>query len=322
MRCTHRGRALAAPALMLVSLLSACSDAPTSPAVSRSPEPRRPLASLGSYTDGSSLTVWDAAGTGYTVIPSLSEIHTTNGYVFVLNASELADAMTAFVAAYEGDRAANALASAPPPRSGCGPVITDCPPEYAYSLPGGAPAPIPYDGVSPLPPPSVGGLLVRRADRVAPAALPTTDFDGAGLQYVGSCADIAGAIYDATLQHRSSRNAVLDVLKGALAVRVAAAYESGLKVSLANIQGLGFKLETAAHEQLSSTTQLNILATLYSAYGCWGGSWGSAGSVGGSYFPPPAPVYKLCHRETWEVSTDGGGSWAPQEVTVCEYYMD
>jgi hypothetical protein len=292
--------------------------------VPRSPSPHRPAASLGSYTDGSSLTIWGYDGIGYTIVPSRSEIYATDGNVFELDASELADAMTAFLAAYEGDRAVNSLASAPPPNIDCRVLIDGCPPEYAYSVPGAGPAPIPGDGGVPLPPPPASGFVVRRADPTTAATLPSlpaADFDAADLQYVG-CSDIAGAIYDATARHRTSRDAVINVLKGALVLRAAVAYETGLKISLGSIQGLSFKLELAAHEQLTSTTQLNILATLYSAYGCWGGAWGTPGSVGGTYFPPVSPVYKTCHTEVWDVSADGGRTWSSRAVQVCEYYMD
>jgi len=318
MRCTHSGRALAAPALTFILLLGACADAPTSPPSPRAPAAPRPQAGLSSYTNGSELTVWDEDGTAYTLRPSLSEIHSSDGTVFELTPSELADAMTAFVAAHEGDQTSNALAAATEPRNGeCAVVPTACL-EYPYDAGGPVPTPVPLDGLSPLPPPGVGGFVARRAE--SGDSLPSADFDADRLQYLGSCVDIANAIYDATLQHRESRGAVLNVLKSAVSLTVATNGFS-LRVKLANFQSLGFRLENAAHYQLTRTTQLNILAGLYGAYGCWYGGWGS-GSVGSSYLVPPPPVYRSCRREMWFISVDGGSTWTQREVQVCEYYMD
>ena len=315
MRCIDAGRARFAPALMTIMLAAACADAPTAPPAARAPSPPRPLASLSSSADASALTIWDEDGTRYTLYPSLSEIHASDGTVFELTATELADAMNAFLAAYEGDQTSNALASPPlPSEPGCGVVLDGCTPEYGYSVGGPGPEPVPDDGTWPTPTPDT--VIVRRVD--PGAATPPSGGEGASY-FVGSCQDIATAIYDANLRHRASRGAVINVLKTAVAVTVAS-NNFDLRIKIANIQGLGFKLETAAHDQLTRTTQLNVLATLYSAYGCWSSSWGSAGTVGGTPVPPPSPLFRNCRKEFWEVYLNG--AYVLREVFVCEYYMD
>lgn len=325
MRSTVTGRALAAPALLLIALAGCADDGPTSPTRARHVPRTAPLASFASAVDAATITVYDDYGVGYTLDPARAEIRSSDGYIFELTASDLANATTAFVGAYEGDRAASTLAAAPPP-----PTSTDC--ELGLSTcdhqwdvsDGGASPFVPEEGAESSTAPSPSGVLIRRSDAGAPgaplAAAPDADLGAAPLYLAGgSCQDIAGAIYDATVNHRATRDGVLNVLKGAAAVTVTSV-SYGIRIRLANIQGLAFKLEVAAHDQLVATTQLNVLATLYASYGCWTGSWGS-GTVGGTSVAAPSTISKVCHTETWEISFDGGNTWSKQEVQVCEYRM-
>ncbi|MFL5580809.1 MAG: hypothetical protein ACJ8AO_10575 [Gemmatimonadaceae bacterium] len=325
MRSTVTGRALAAPALLLIALAGCADDGPTSPTRARRAPPTAPLASFASAVGAGTVTVYDDYGVAYTLDPARAEIRSSDGYIFELTASDLANATTAFVGAYEGDRAAGTLAAAPPPTTStdCELGLSTCDHQWDASDGGGSPF-VPEEGAASSTVPAPSGVLIRRSDAAAPgaplAAAPDADLGAAPLYLAGgSCQDIAGAIYDATAHHRATRDGVLNVLKGAAAVNVTAV-SYGIRIRLANIQGVAFKLEVAAHDQLVATTQLNILATMYASYGCWTGSWGG-GTVGGTSVAAPSIITKVCHSETWEISFDSGNTWNTQEIQVCEYRM-
>lgn len=321
MRCPLTGRTLLASALLSSSLaLAGCADdGPTSPATPRAPRTPVPLASTSSDTDGATVTLWDDYGTGYTLDPVRSEIRVTNGYVIELTSDELADALNAFQAAHESDRAANTFAYAASPTDPyCDLGREMCEWHLDYSLGAPGTAPLPGDGAGVVAPPAAGFVFARAtAGELAPS-LPGPD-GGAGPLYptYWSCADIATAIYDATARHRTTRRNITSVLAGAITLR-ASVQDGQLRFNLASLSGIAWKLELAAYDQVTSSTQLSILASLYNAYGCWGSPWGSAGVNTATMRLTPT-VEKVCHTETWMMHRDGEESYIWVNVQVCEY---
>ena len=137
-----------------------------------------------------------------------------------------------------------------------------------------------------------------------------------------SCLDIANAMYGATLRFRSARDIALHLFRewardlievdpatGAPRFRAPNPAQWGMDLSMASIHLATVQLE------------LNVMATLYRAQGCWTGSW--PGLAGGGFGGGGGVGYSiLCHSETgWEISVDGGASWAALDapVLVCEY---
>lgn len=134
------------------------------------------------------------------------------------------------------------------------------------------------------------------------------------------CVDLAGAIYTATVKFRQSRAIVLNLMK----LWASDLYELDPMTGLPRLRApnpvqMGADIEVAIAGLAMDRTTLNILASIYRASGCWTGAW--PGLEGGG-FGSSGYWVKVCHSEGgWEISLDGGVTWAPLEapVTVCEY---
>lgn len=77
-------------------------------------------------------------------------------------------------------------------------------------------------------------------------------------------------------------------------------------------------VDNAAADAMNAQIELDYLAMQYRSFGCWNdNSWDSAPAFGAG----GGGIELNCHSETWEVSSDGGQTWSPIEVQVCEYNM-
>lgn len=172
-----------------------------------------------------------------------------------------------------------------------------------------------------------GNVLVRRPRRgglgqngphgaaVGPTGLlaPTASAHYLGADTLGtglSCLDISYNIYTTTATWRTKKAAMLDA--------VAKLWTSGSTPDKNDV-ALAYG---AAAEFYEKDVQLNVLASWYSLNGCFQNLWPDAttnpasaptGSNGG------AVMIFSCHNEMWEISADGGVTWSPIMVRVCEF---
>jgi hypothetical protein len=67
---------------------------------------------------------------------------------------------------------------------------------------------------------------------------------------------------------------------------------------------------------MDSITKLNILAIWYSSNECGDNLWPDA-TMSPVSAPRSSGISISCHTEGWEISFDGGQTWAPIDVEVC-----
>lgn len=137
-----------------------------------------------------------------------------------------------------------------------------------------------------------------------------------------NCLDIATAIYEKMPEYNNSRTVYTNVLQD---LWPPVGWENGApRIKLKDYPEVLVALGTAFHRMQSAELELNIMAGLYSASGCWNNTWqdfGGVGSSGGGGGGSLGGGYTLvCHSEVWEISYDGGVTWQFfAEVSVCEY---
>ncbi|MBA3579260.1 MAG: hypothetical protein H0W42_04670 [Gemmatimonadaceae bacterium] len=142
-------------------------------------------------------------------------------------------------------------------------------------------------------------------------------------EWPSNCLDIATAIYEKMPEYNNSRNTYTNTLKD---LWPPVGWEDGSpRIKLKDYPEVLVALGLAFHRLQSAELELNIMAGLYRASGCWDNTWqdfggvgsasgsGGGGALGGGYS-------LVCHSETWEISYDGGVTWYFfAEVSVCEY---
>lgn len=176
--------------------------------------------------------------------------------------------------------------------------------------------------------PRTGNFLLRRVASSGPVRAPvpsrravnmsgflTMTGTAASIHTADPCRDLAESIYHATVAYRSSeltlKGAVSDLFRS-----VSFAIVGGRLVgSLSPAAWMAANFVADRLENYSHKIQLDLLAGLYSLNGCWTTNWGGGGSgqSGGG------GLQWECHSETWEISYDGGATWEPIQVDVCQY---
>lgn len=282
------GRVLAP--VILSCALAACGDAPTMPR-DPLPAPARSSASFASTLDVGSgtITLWDEGGVGYTLDGARSEIRVTDGSTIELSQSDLATAVNAFVMTLEGDQLSRSLAASPPPtNTACELGWETCERNDLFLVDG-------------------GGLPVIGA--------PVDGGEQTSFLTQSSCRDIAMSIFDASQTHRQRRTEVTEAYHVAPRLGVGSV---GLRVRFSDLPGAAQRAEVAVANQAKSTTQLNVLAVLYSTYNCWSNSW--PGAVGSTTIPGMPGFTKVCRTSTEDFELSNG-IIVRREVTVCEVRM-
>jgi hypothetical protein len=125
-------------------------------------------------------------------------------------------------------------------------------------------------------------------------------------------------MFDMTPRYRDTRNSVLNTLKEIAATTIEMDQYGRPTVHLPNLPTLAYKLENQIAEESDAYIEMAFWAGMYTGFGCKDNNWpdasGSIGTLGGG-------LSLQCHNEGWEISYDGGNTWDPITVSVCEYTM-
>lgn len=326
------------PLLALAVVMSGCADASNSPtglAGAIDVSSFRPNASTSSIGQGT-ITAHTSDGMSYTLDPVQSEIRVGDGSVIALTPEQLAVASTAFRSTANGDIYS---ADAEAEWNSGGPCQPGTPGCYQdQSLPGET---VETSGVEPqatasriavrfsgvvngseyrgtrfgvMPGPLHAGI--RRHVAAKRAALRSADFQIASTP---SCLEISQTMYNVSQRYRQSRGSYFNNLKSFLSpdsyIGVDATGRPTFKVP--NFAQKAIDADMLAHNELTDVTELQFLGALYSAYGCWNNQWSDVTASGG--FGSGTSLVYTCRAEIWEISYDGGVTWEPIQVDVCEY---
>lgn len=308
--------------MVVASVIIGCTEAPTSPDSPLRPPVKALLAT--SAETGSGITVWDASGLSFTLNVANREIQRGDGLVIELSPEETAQAASAFLTIVAGDQIGGAmeLDCYNNPRPACvepyrvmldepstSAVITRLSGSHPSSQKGGR----------------FGTHVLRRGpmgrrpprDNGSPFGVEAMSGD-----WPSSCLDIATAIYEKMPEYNDSRNVYTNTLKE---LWPPLDWEDGSpRIKLKDYPEALIALGLAFHRLQSAELQLNIMAGLYTASGCWNNTWQDFGGVGSSSGGGGGSLgsgYDLvCLIETWEISYDGGVTWYYYgQVSVCWY---
>jgi hypothetical protein len=274
------------------------------------------------------LTVWGDDGTSYTLEVANGVVRRGDGLRIVLSQEQVAMMATAFDGMVNNDRLANAVDLEPAPNADCarggycdasvklgaGEVVGSTGTEYSTT--------IVAEQVG------SGNILARRStgnggsSREPGARIRDVDAS-TNSDWPPNCVDISRAIHDATGEYRRTRSSVLNTLGDVAATTFEIDQYGRPTIHLPNLQTLGYVLEQQIYAKEMAELTLNVFATMYASYGCWGNNssnWpaSSFGTLNGSG-TATGTLSLECHSEEWEISYDGGNTWSPITVTACEY---
>lgn len=155
------------------------------------------------------------------------------------------------------------------------------------------------------------GRRISRPLSALPATRDVIGMDGEG----GDCLGIARSINDAMPAWRDARDEWKKALADLIDVVTFDPMTGTWGIKRPEVEKL-VSLDQAAYDLLVQQTTLNILAIGYAQAGCRDNLWPDA--TVSSWSSPTVNVQ--CHEESgWEISFDGGETWQPITVTVCEF---
>ena len=144
-----------------------------------------------------------------------------------------------------------------------------------------------------------------------PAYRDIIGMDGGG----GDCLGIARSINDAMPAWRAARDEWKRALADLIDVVTFDPMTGTWGIKRPEVEKL-ISLDQAAYNLMVQQTTLNILAIGYTQAGCRDNLWPDA-TVSSASSPS---VSFQCHDEDgWEISFDGGRTWQPVTVSVCEF---
>lgn len=136
----------------------------------------------------------------------------------------------------------------------------------------------------------------------------------------GTCLDIARALYHAQNGYLNNRGPVLDVIFGIISSGPITMKDGVPTLNVPDASNTMVALEVAVAEKAASELQLRVIAAQYTMNNCWSNEWSDTALPANGISAPPGYSYQ-CHDEWWEISYDGGDTWSPIEVSVCDYEM-
>jgi hypothetical protein len=146
----------------------------------------------------------------------------------------------------------------------------------------------------------------------------------AASEYYGwppSCLDIARQMFEITPAYRNTRGALMNALRQAVAEAVELDSLGRPTFHLPSVPNLAFMLSNRIVEERDAYIKMVFWAGMYVGFGCQANNWpdatGSIGTFGGG-----TGISLQCHNEGWEISYDGGSTWDPITVSVCQYEMN
>ncbi len=280
---------------------------------------RKPVGDLYSYVEpgGSVITVWDEwNGKGYTLDIPNKEIRTSDGEVLLLTDEQTAIAATAFQGTVESDPIVPSLQnlSGPDP---CSPATGGCIESVTY---GG------------------GEILLRRADSdtsnmhrggssnfritTPPGSVRIGSNQGNknGQVVTASssgdiCTDVLNAALSGVDKYRDNRTRfVSEAIIGGIVEFINDKWVKILPVG----SGLAANFALAAADHYYSRVAMGILAWTWNTYNCGNRAYTGSIVLGGNTVPSGTGAY-VCYYTHWEISFNGGATWYPITVRVCEY---
>jgi hypothetical protein len=303
------------------AVLVGCADATTSPPSDEVlGAPARPSSALLSSQskDGSKLSVVDEYdGTTYTLNLASGElIRSSDGMVLSLTTEQRDSVGTAMAAVMRNDPSIPGLEA-----------IGSRSPGQCTGLPGSpCLASVPTGGVS---------LILRRPgedndddqndkqskrhtrfERVLRTSSARPSFSVAALG-ADRCTDIINAALGKTIEYHGRRTAFLT---NAFMGSVSVAFGVGFKNVLIPGAYAALRLMFDVAETTQASIAIGFLRANWNDYNC-----DPTKVIAGPYYHTsglftlqPLPSY-TCHRETWEISWDGGRTWEPIKVDVCVF---
>ena len=316
-------------------VLHACADNPVAPTASTKAPPQ-PLKSISSIDPSTSeiTIVDDDDGTQYTFIPATNEIRVSDGSYIELDASQAAMFAAEFQGTLEMDQIIPSMNS----------LTLDCTIDYNAAKPGRCPEdqrPTLIGGAqgsAQASAPQSGSAVTRttvlwrrttsvpadRAQLRASTAMRSTLGPVLSLSYGDPCVDVlnAGASQAAvfTRNRTTAMATARDAVVGELALRGS---ELVLEKTLPSGSAAAAAVITEIADRAAARIAVSILAYVWNTNSCGthvpvaqitlGGAAGGGGGGGGGL---------TCHNEGWEISFDGGETWSPITVRVCQYAME
>lgn len=306
--------------LLLVAVaVGGCSGITDAPVAPRAPAavPARAARTLvsGYAPDGIHMTMVDESdGVSYTLDMAERTItRNSDGQVLELSQSQTDSAATLFAGSVVSDPSIPGLESVAAlgtPSGDCDGITVFC----DAALPAGVML------LEPLPAPPKGhkgrGPLIRRSPR---SATTTTASDGMTAQFFGDpCTNIINAALPKVIEYRGYRASFL---------------KQGFLYSLVRVKNeiVRYVLPFGTKEAVGFSGAMSNYLTAQVAIGWLAGNWktyncanvdvvaGPYYHSGGTYTMTPSGGVWVCANETWHISWDGGETWEPISVRVCQF---
>lgn len=269
----------------------------------------------------SEITVHHTDGTSFTLNAGAREVRVSTGIVIKLSPEQTAEIATAFRATTIGDPLAGEIDRTPPPPSGCGPESGGVCESALPSIDGPSVLVRQVSKSAKTKPGKTFGLgpLSYTKPRSKPSSTESSNIGIASTSDYGwppSCLDMAREMFAMTPRYRATRNSVLNTLKEIASTTFELDDYGRPTVRLPNLPTLAYTLMNQMADESDAFIQMQYWAGMYTGYGCTANNWPDAGGGGGG-----GGLTLECHNEGWEISYDGGRTWHPIEVSVCQYVM-
>ncbi len=128
------------------------------------------------------------------------------------------------------------------------------------------------------------------------------------------CTDVANAVLPSRLDYSARRS---QFLKGAVAVGIGEVVNGLLGLVLPAGSASAAAFATYVADAANSRVAISILAYYWNTYQC-GSKLVSAGPIYRGANWASGGISWACHTETWEISFNGGQTYDPINVTVCD----
>lgn len=311
--------------LISLTLVSACSDAPT--ALQTRPKELPSVAKdVSSYADGSLVTIVDVSGRALTLDISANEIRIDDGRVFLLTPDQTAIAATDFQNTVIYDGLATEVQTAVDHQvchdtGGCLGEMTRTLPTMKFPL-GRTKSGTLKSGqggkrsTSPMLELNVPTIMSKNGN-ISGLASPVFDY----LSILPDCQSMKEDILASRANYLNGRAAAnARLLDQGLSGFV---YQSGRFVkdlSVPELMVIFAGMEADYAFKASAESQMDLMRVLYTSQGCGTITFAGAESWGYSFSTVNGRSL-VCHFENWHISFDNGATWRAVWISVCAFSM-
>jgi hypothetical protein len=308
-----------------ITLMSACSDAPTALRSASKTVPLKAKRSA-SYASGNFITIVDdSSSRTLTLDLSANEIQIDDGRVFLLSQDQTAEVATDFQNTLLYDAlAADVITAAADHQvchdtGGCGEEMSRGVPDPASLVKRrGAPR----GGQTrkrPMPPMFALGIPNTASKNGSVSGFTTPTFDI--LSILPDCESMRGDIVTAEANYRNAREVANQrMLDQGMSGFV---YEAGRwikRLTLPEANVIFAAMESDYANKRAAENKMDVMRVLYTSQGCGTISFAGDSYNGFTYQMVNGHTLK-CHFEWWQISFDGGSTWRSVGVNVCEFDM-